>query len=315
MITVIRPGTLTTVQDLGRFGYQAWGMPASGVMDFYAAKAANILAGNSTKAAVLEMTAEGGTYRFEEETLVAVTGAQAEITVNGIRHTTWSSFLVPPGGILHIGTMTQGQRMYLALQGGLDTPVVMGSRSTYLSAGLGGLEGRPLQAGDILFAGNYIKIRRHPCQVPARFQLAMENPWQLFVTAGSQEDWLSAKDKRAFYSSTYTIEHEVPRMSYRLQGPLLTSIQEELISEPTGLGAVEVPSSGKLFIVLPDHGTSRGFAKIAYIIHAHFYKLAQAACGDKITFKKIDVDTAADLYRSQETALHCLIEELDNNSL
>ena len=112
MITVIRPGTLTTVQDLGRFGYQAWGMPASGVMDFYAAKAANILAGNSTKAAVLEMTAEGGTYRFEEETLVAVTGAQAEITVNGIRHTTWSSFLVPPGGILHIGTVNISKMMF-----------------------------------------------------------------------------------------------------------------------------------------------------------------------------------------------------------
>ena len=104
-------------------------------------------------------------------------------------------------------------------------------------------------------------------------------------------------------------------MSYKLKGPLLTSIQQELISEPTGLGAVEVPTNGNLFIVLPDHGTSRGFAKIAYIIHAHFYKLAQAAPDDKIIFKQIDVETAADLYRVQEASLHNLKEALDNNSL
>jgi len=315
MITVIRPGTLTTVQDLGRFGYQAWGMPVSGVLDFYAAKAANILVGNSTKAAVLEMTAEGGTYRFEEEALVAITGATADITVNGISQAPWSSFLIPPGGILRLGAVTQGYRLYLALQGGLDVPLVMGSRSTYLPAGLGGLEGRSLQAGDILFIGDNIRARRHPLRLPAALQLPLEKPWQLLVTSGSQEDWFSAKDKKAFYNSIYTLEPETSRMSYRLTGPLLTSIQQELISEPTGLGAVEVPASGKLFIVLPDHGTSRGFAKIAYIIHAHFYKLAQATPGDKITFKLTDVDTAADLYRAQEAALHKLKEDLDNNSL
>ena len=315
MITVIRPGTLTTVQDLGRFGYQAWGMPASVAMDFYAAKAANILVGNSTKAAVLEMTEEGGSYRFEEETLVAVTGALATITVNGISQAPWSSFLISPGGMLHIGMATKGYRMYLALQGGVDVPVVMGSRSTYLTARLGGLEGRSLQAGDILLIGKNSKARRHPISAPADLPLPLENPWRLFVTAGSQEDWFSTKDKKAFYNSVYTLDHELPRMSYRLRGPLLTSTQQELISEPTGLGAVEVPTSGKLFIVLPDHGTSRGFAKIAYIIHAHFYKLAQAVPGDKITFKLIDVDTAAELYRTQEAALHRLKEDLDSNSL
>ena len=216
MITVIKPGTLTTVQDLGRFGYQAWGMPASGVMDFYAAKAANILVGNSTKAALLEMTTEGGTYRFEKETLVAVTGAQAEITVNGIKRSPWSSFLLPPGGIIHIGTATRGYRMYLAIQGGLAVSPVMGSRSTYLSAGLGGLEGRSLQAGDILFIRDNIKARRYPSQIPTKWQLKTENPWQLFVTAGSQEDWLSAKDRKTFYTSVYTLDQEVPRMSYKL---------------------------------------------------------------------------------------------------
>lgn len=315
MITVIKPGTLTTLQDLGRFGYQAWGMPVSGVVDFYAAKAANLLVGNSPKAAVLEMTDEGGTFHFSEETLIAVTGALAPMEVNGTPHPTWSSLHIPAGSILHIGTMSKGRRLYLACTGSFAVPTVMGSKSTYLAAGVGGFEGRPLQAGDMLFRGTTLPVKRHPVVLPHKWQMPLEKIWQLNVTLGSQEEMFSQKDKQTFFSKTYVLENEIPRTSCQLKGPLLKPPSQEMISEPTGLGAVEVSTNGKLMIVLPDHGTSRGFAKIAYVIHAHFYKLAQMKLGDKIRFSLIDVETAADLYRLQESSLRALKEALDNNYL
>lgn len=313
MITVIKAGFLTTVQDLGRFGYQAWGMPVSGVVDFYAAKAANILVGNSPKAALLEMTLEGGTFHFGQGALVSLTGASANIMVNGKEIPPWSSFLVPAGGILQIGPMLTGQRMYLAVAGSIDVPIIMGSKSTYLPATLGGLEGRALQPGDMLFRSKEMRFHRTPVLVPSKWQLPYANTWCLNVTPGSQEELFSVKDRHKFLHSTYTVGAEVCRMSAQLNGPLLKPPPEELISEPTGLGAVEVDNSGKLLIVLPDHGTSRGFSKIAYVIHADFYKLAQMKLGDKVTFAQIDVETAADLYSLQDASLRALTEALDNN--
>lgn len=315
MITVIKPGPLTTIQDLGRFGYQTWGMPVSGAVDFYAAKAANLMVGNSPKAALLEMTAEGGTFHFSEESLVALTGASAEIFVNGTKVPAWSSVLVPAGGILQIGPLTKGYRIYLALEGSIDVPLVMGSKSTYLAAALGGLEGRSLQAGDMLFRAKDTRTKRHPLTIPAKWQLPYEKTWKLSVTPGPQEDWFAPKDKEKLFSTTYTLEKEVPRMSIELKGHLIKPSTKELISEPTGLGAIEAAASGKLFIVLPDHGTSRGFCKLAYVIHAHFYKMAQAKPGDKISFSLTDVETAADLYRLQESSLRALEEALNNNYL
>ena len=147
MITVIRPGSFTTVQDQGRWGFQTWGLPVSGAMDPVASRVANILAGNKPQAALLEMTDEGGVFHFDYSVQAALAGAEMQAKLNGRALANWSSFIVPPGGVLSLGEAVNGRRAYLALRGGVEAPLVMGSRSTYVAAGLGGLEGRPLLPG------------------------------------------------------------------------------------------------------------------------------------------------------------------------
>jgi antagonist of KipI len=311
MIMVIRPGRFTTIQDQGRWGFQTWGMPVSGALDPLASRIANILAGNKEQAALLEMTDEGGVFHFDYSVQAALAGAEMQASLNGRRLKNWSSFIIPPGGVLSLGEAVSGRRAYLALRGGIEAPLVMGSRSTYVAAGLGGLEGRPLLPGDMLEIGTEQVKFRTTRELSANWRPKYTRDWLLRLVLGPQEDWFSEADHKRFFNSVYQVGTVADRMTCELTGPALTLPERELVSDATGWGAVEVPACGLPSIVMPDHGTTRGFAKIGYVIQADFYKLAQASPGDKVRFEAMDAENAADLDRLQRADFNALAESFD----
>jgi len=303
MIHVIRPGDFTTIQDAGRWGYQAWGMPVSGAMDPYAYQAANWLAGNAPGAAALEFTGNGGMLHFDSGGFAALTGADMQATLNGRPVKPWSSFVLPAEGTLTLRKAVSGHRAYLAVWGGLEVPLVMGSRSTYTPAGIGGLNGRALRIGDILSVGLAAGTPPPPRVLPPRWRPAYAHEWQLAVILGPQDEWFRPAEKQKFFFSAYRLTAGADRLHYALSGPSLTVAAPDMVSAASGWGAVEVPSGGQPLIVTPDHGTTRGFAKIGYVMQADFSKLAQAVSGDCLHFVCTTVAEATTAYRRQQEQL------------
>ena len=306
MITVIKPGKFTTVQDGGRWGYQTWGLPVSGALDPYAYKIANILAGNDPGAAVLEMTDEGGVYHFDSQTLGAVAGAGMGLTLNGKPIENWSSFSIPAGANLVFGKAKLGRRTYFAVCGGIIVQPILDSRSTYVIAGIGGIEGRRLYVGDMLEIGICSCSERKNYVLPPKWRIAYGHEWQLAVTPGPQANWFSFSARKEFLSEQFTVSSHADRTVCEIDSPLLDVPKGELVSDATGWGAIEVPTSGHLLLVLPDHGTTRGFMKIAYVVQADFTKLAQLTAGDKVKFHAVTWHSAVDAYKQQEKTVFAL---------
>ena len=315
MIVVIRPGNFTTIQDSGRWGYQTWGMPISGCLDPYAAQVANLLAGNKKNAAMLEMTDEGGVFHFDDSVLAAIAGADMQATLNGRQIENWKAFIVPAGGTLAFGKVVSGRRSYLAVHGGFEVMSVMGSRSTYVAAGIGGLEGRLLMAGDMLELGKDAEAYLRTIGFSVRWIPKYSHSWKINVILGPQEYLFSTANQKKFLSSTYKVSSIADRMVCELEGPVLTLPPTELVSDATGWGALEVPARGQPFIVMPDHGTTRGFAKIGYVIQANLYKLAQVMPGDNINFVEIDTETAVDLYKLQQADYQSLAKSFSTGQM
>ena len=169
MIKTIKPGLFTTIQDEGRWGYQAYGMPVAGAMDRYAYRVANLLAGNRKGAAVLEMTMLGGAFEFQSKCFVSVCGADMQAGLNGAKVPNWSAFSVPAGDVLSFDFALTGCRTYLAVHGEIKVPLVLGSQSTYTRAQVGGMEGRTLREGDVLHIGDNICLGRMPVILPEQF--------------------------------------------------------------------------------------------------------------------------------------------------
>jgi antagonist of KipI len=288
MITVIKQGNLATIQDEGRRGYQAWGMPVSGAMDQYACHMANLLAGNKVNAAVIEMTAEGIILKFDKSQLVSVCGADMQGMVNENPVANWSSFIVPDGGTLSFSRALSGQRAYVAVHGGFDVPKVLGSRSTYTVAGIGGYEGRILHQGDILYLADDTEKKVCTTKIPSAYipQYTME--CTLRIMMGPQYSLFSNEAIHQFLTGTYVVESS-NRVAYQLAGPKIMSIvKTNMVSEAVSPGAIQIPSGGAPCIVATaDHGTTRGFAKIGYVIQADLMNLVQAKDGNKIHFMAV----------------------------
>lgn len=306
MINVIRPGSFTTIQDSGRWGYQAWGLPISGAMDPYAYAAANLLAGNQKGAAVLEMTQEGGMFHFDESAFAAIAGADMQAVIDDRKLPNWSSFIIPAGAVLRFGRALKGRRAYFAVQGGIASVPVMGSRSTYTAAGIGGLEGRALLTGDSLSIGDAAACRQPPYSMPEKWVPGYRSPWELSMVLGPQTGYFSEAEQQKFFRNEYIVSDMAGRMDYELAGPPLVVSEHESVSEASGWGAVEISEGGHPFIVTPDHGTTRGFSKIGYIIQADFYKIAQAAPGDKIQFMSVCNAEAVKRFRNQHEIFKAL---------
>lgn len=300
MITVLQQGAFTTIQDSGRRGYQAWGMPVAGAMDQYAYRVANLLAGNKETAAVIEMTEAGAAFRFDEEQLVAVCGADMGGKVNGSPIDNWSSLLVPRKGEMRFETAAAGYRTYLAVHGGIDVPVVLGSRSTYTGAKIGGYEGRTLRQGDVLYIGGDSETKAALLKLAGRYIPQYSGEYRLRVLLGPQENLFTQEAIRTFFSGTYTVGASSDRVNYQLNGPKISAIgKADIVSDAVGLGAIQIPSYGMPYIVAADHGTTRGFAKLGYVIQADLAQLAQARPGDRIGFSRVTEREAVDALQKE----------------
>jgi len=297
MIEVIKPGLFTTIQDQGRRGYQADGVGISGAMDSLALAAGNLLVGTPEGAAGLEMTILGPTLRFTRETLFAVTGADLAPRLNGCPLAT--AHLAPPGSILSFGGRRSGVRAYLAVAGGIDVSVVMGSRSTYLLGRFGGLEGRPLKAQDRLPLGSPAQASKslEGSVFPANLRPPYRKNPRLRAVLGPFQDFFSAEGLAAFLSEEYLITPNSDRMGYRLQGKAITRQKTgELITCGVANGTIQIPPNGQPIILLADRQTIGGYPVIATVIHADLPLVAQGAPGDPLRFAAVSPDEGRAAY-------------------
>lgn len=302
--TVIKPGLLTTVQDRGRLGFRAFGLSPGGAMDSLAARVANLLAGNGPDAALLEMTLLGGTFRFQSRAYVAVCGADMDGRLNGVPVRNWSAFAVPAGGELTFGHAAHGCRAYLAVRGGICLPPVLGSRATFLRAGIGGFGGRALRVADLIPFAKQSGAMPGPRFLPAQLVPDYPDEIRLRVLPGPQDDLFTPEGVRTFFSSVYTVTPRNDRMGYCLSGPPIRHRSgADIISDALCAGAVQVPGDGLPLIMTADHQTTGGYAKIGAVIGPDLFRLAQARQGTRVRFVRCSDREAVRVLRVQEEFL------------
>jgi len=303
---VIQPGLLTTVQDLGRYGYQQYGVPVSGAMDNYALRVANLLVGNNEGEACLEITLLGLQVRVLGNTVIAITGADLSPMLNNSQLPMWEAVMVSRGDTISFPWPKRGCRSYLAVTGGIDVPKVMGSSSTYVKSCIGGLEGRPLRTGDRLKSGK-MQMGTLGRRLPPQYLPEYGNQSELRVLLGPQDDHFTQEGIHTYLHSEYTISTEADRVGYRLQGsPIEHKAGADIISDGIPLGAVQVPGDGLPIILLADRQTTGGYTKIAVVITADIPKLAQAKPGDKVRFLQVTEEDAHRCLREYEQTIYTL---------
>jgi antagonist of KipI len=299
MIEVIKPGLFTTVQDLGRWGYQRYGVGIAGALDPFAISAANLLVGNEENAAGLEMTVQGPALKFHRETALAIAGADLDPRLDGQSIPNWACVLAPSGSTLSFGSRKKGVRAYLAVSGGIDVPLVMESRSTYLLGKFGGMEGRALKAKDLLPVGDPPSHFRNRVGIffPEEFLPPYRRNPTLRVVLGPFDDFFSKEGIESFLSTPYSITAQSDRMGYRLQGTQITrQKKEELITCGLALGTIQVPPNGQPILLLVDRQTIGGYPVIATMIHADLPLVAQSAPGDELRFSAVSPDEGREAY-------------------
>lgn len=288
-LAVVRAGLSTTVQDLGRWGHQALGVPVAGPMDTYAHRFANACVGNPSTAATLEVTMLGPEVEATAAIRAAVAGATFDVAVNGTAVPLHTAFDVPAGARLRFGMRHQGARAYLAVAGGIATPPVLGSRATHLVSGMGGVDGRALAAGDMLPVGESAGARGGPAATAASattFGYLPEGARaRLRVLLGPQDAWFTRAALDALTTGAFTVSTRSNRMAYALDGPPLPVARDgEPISEPVPFGAIQVPAGGAPLLLMADRQTAGGYLKIATVILADLPVAGQLAPGDVVSF-------------------------------
>jgi antagonist of KipI len=302
---VVKPGLLTSVQDLGRFGFQRFGVPVSGVMDKYAFACANVLVGNAANDACLEVTLLGPELEVLDPAQVAVAGADFSVLVNGEIMPMWETLNVKKGDVIAFsGSAGCGCRAYLAVRGGIDVPVVLGSRSTYVRGSFGGYEGRGLRAGDVLRALAPPRLLKERRVLPAELVPRYEDEFVVDVVLGPQEDMFTSEGVETFLSHTYTLTTESDRMGYRLDGAIVKHKDAtEIVTDALTPGAVQVPGSGKPIVLMADAQTTGGYPKIATVTTPGISRLGQANPNDKIRFSRVSLTEAQEHYLGFYTSL------------
>ena len=291
-IRVLKPGLQTTIQDLGRFGLAHLGVSPCGAADSLSFRAANRLLGNPDNAAGLEMTLTGASLEFEHGTTLALAGAEFPASLDGRAVPFWRATNASAGARLEIGPAREGARCYLCVAGGFEVPAVLGSKSTDLRAGLGGLEGRALRRGDRLAAGD--GAGSPAATDAADLRRFLRGP-VIRVTANGDTVPLCATD--------YTVSQNSNRLGLRLSGLPLPTEPGELLTEGVALGAVQLPPGGQPIILFVDQQTTGGYVKLAHIISADLPKVGQLRPGDRVRFRTVDIATALDALREQEREL------------
>jgi len=294
-IMVVKAGWLTTVQDLARYGFQQYGVPVSGAMDRYSHIVANRLIGNRDHDAALEITLKGPELLFEQDSVIAVAGADLTPSVNGIGIPLWTSLLVEAGNRLTFRARRSGARCYLAVAGGIDVPVVIGSRSTHLSSHTGGVNGRALAERDVLVGG--VPFPHHRTTIGRSLQEKLRPIYSTAVTLrilpGPQRSSFSEQALAVLTSSPYQLSSQSDRMGYRLEGPKLAHKgSRRWISDGTAMGALQIPPDGQPILLMADRQTTGGYPKIAVVISADLHKAGQLMPGEMVSFTLITLPDA-----------------------
>lgn len=298
-LRIINPGLMTTIQDLGRYGYAHLGVTPAGAADALALRVANLLLGNDENTAALEMTLLGATVEFQRAAIVVLTGAQVDCRLGNAKAPMWRPFPVLPGAVLKCGAITGGARAYLAVQGGFRLKPVMGSVATLRSAHLGGLEGRALKAGDQLAVSHVAPsgVRRISRQAFAYLEPRRE----LRITPGPQASWIGPEGLQTLQRGPYVVSGDSDRRGIRFQGEALTlPPKSQLITEGISLGAMQVPPDGQPIILFVDQQTTGGYPKVANVIAADLRHVAQLRPRDEVHFRVVTVEEAVGLLREQE---------------
>lgn len=308
MIRVVDAGPQTTVQDLGRRGQLRYGIPPSGPMDRASFVLANRLAGNPDGAAGLECTLVGPRLTTDAPCVIAVTGAEAPVTVNDVPVPQWTTLRLAAGDTVRVGAARAGVRTYVAVGGGIDVPVVLGSRATYLRGRLGGLEGRALRRDDVLPVGPAAPAptrRVRPTAVPT-----WGGDVSVRVVLGPQADRFTAEGIATFLGEPYEMLPQSDRMGARLRGPRIAHTRgHDIVSDGIALGAIQVPGDGQPIVLLVDRQSTGGYTKIATVCSFDIDRLAQVKPGQRVRFTAVAVADAHRLRRERAAAVDGALEE------
>ena len=306
MITITRAPPYLTVQDGGRQHSRSLGVPRGGAMDMFALRTVNAVAGNPLDAGALEWALGGGAVRFDRDCIFAVGGATARATVAGKDIAPWTTSFARAGDDLVVGQITSGRFLYLAWDGGIDVPSLLGSRSTYLPGRFGGYEGRMLKSGDSVRLG--AKPNTHPA---LGFHAAADlmpryDSGIVHVTAGTQVDLFGESEIRTLTESEYRISTASDRTGYKLEGPPLTNSLGTLPSEAGCPGAIQVPGDGQPIALMADAPTIGGYPKIAIVSEADLPIMAQRRPGESIRFQLITIDQSQRALKRRLSDIHAI---------
>lgn len=316
-IKILNPGLMTTVQDLGRFGSQKYGVIVSGAMDPISLRIANLLVGNDQGEGAIEITLYGTTLEFEQDHLIAITGGNLQPTIDGKTVPMWRPIFVQKGSVLQFKSAITGCRAYVAFAGGVAIPKEMGSKSTYLRAKIGGYHGRALQKGDILKCGKKSETSKSFSKQLKK----MKSPFTWFINyssfftfnkvetirilKGSEFECFDKMSQHHFVKEPYILTTKADRMGYQLKGEKLTLSEKfELLSEGVTYGTIQVPSNGLPIILMADRQTTGGYPKIGQVITADLSKLAQMQPTNKVKFEIVSLDIAEEELIYQEEKLN-----------
>jgi antagonist of KipI len=296
-MTVHRAGLQTTLQDLGRPGFRADGVPLSGPMDRFALRLANLLVGNDENTAALEFTLRGPELEFSHDVLVAATGGDFE----GVP--LCQPVRVPGGRRVAFGVARHGCRGYLAVAGGFDVPLILGSRSTYLRLGFGGYHGRALRDGDLVPVRDTTRIVADHWRIDARILPHYSASPTVRVIRGAH----ASEFGRAFFDSPYRVTAQSDRMGLRLKGPALArSSSAELQSSTVAPCTIQVPPDGQPIVLMADAQTIGGYPQIAHVVDVDLPLVAQLRPGDALSFQEVSLEDAHELALEREHALAML---------
>jgi len=302
-LEILAPGPLTTVQDCGRFGFGRFGVPRSGAADTFSLRIGNLLVGNPENEAALEITVVGPAIMALANSTIAITGADMQPMIDGQPIQMWRSHLLQRGGVLSFKGRRSGCRAYLAVGGGISVPIILGSRSTNLAARFGGLDGRPLQKGDVLCSESpAAHLKGEGATLDRALIPFYDTQQRLRVIPGPQRHHFSDAAKELFLSSRFKVTPQSDRAGIRLAGPRIEAIQgleSSILSEGIAPGAIQVPGDAQPIILLGETVTG-GYRKIATVISADLPLSGQLTPGDSVQFVEVSMDMADTLVREME---------------
>jgi antagonist of KipI len=307
VLRVKAPGMFTTIQDLGRLNAISAGVQPGGAMDRFAHSAANLLVGNDPGQATLECTFTGPSLVAEHACVIAITGADFDPRINGASAPSWTGLFLGPGDQLTFGTRRSGARIYIAVAGGVDADRWLGSASTNILAARGGREGRPLKPGDAISTA---RAPRKPAVAGRALPEALRPDYgehTLHAIAGPQVKRLSPEGRGLLFGAPYQVSGESDRMGYRLEGPVLPTSGEELLSFGLVSGAVQVPRNGQPILLMADCQTAGGYPVVATVVSASMPVAAQLLPGDELRFEEVTAEHARQMRHALDSALATLL--------